>query len=521
MTRRGLFHIPPALLAAAAAPTRTTGGIAFNEDNSHYFFSRAGQRLDAETVASFVDQYAGTQVREFILSANSQRTSFASKAWDPIWKGYDPSGPDDQPLFASTPKEGRAGARKWVHTAWRLHQQGIDPYELWIRRAREKKLSPWISMRMNDLHNVDDPASYMHSTFWREHPDLLRFPWRVPTPGAPAADWRERAFDFQHQQVRDYHFKLIEEYCERYDFDGLELDWMRFGFHFKPGLEQQGGEVLNDFMRRTRSLLNGWEKKRGHPIKLGARVPSRPQTAWAMGLDGALWAKEGTVQMLVITPFWASVETDMPVELWRRLVGDNVTLAAGLELLIRPYHDYRKIQKNSLETVRGAAASLLSRGADRIYLFNYMDADTAIEDLSSMPALLRECGSLQTLAGKPRRHVVTYSDTWAPGEQQGSQLPKTIRAGGSGVFRLHTGPALRNAKVRLEIEGITDPAKVRIRVNGGDAILPLLGEAQVDKPAPAPTAKNWLWDLGACQNWIALEVSLPEGGKVHWVEILG
>jgi hypothetical protein len=187
MTRRGLFHIPPALLAAAAVPARTIGGIAFNEDNSHYFFSRAGQKLDAETVSSFVDQYAGTQVREFILSPNSQRTSFASKVWDPIWKGYDPAGPDGQPLFVSTPKDGRAGARKWVHTAWQLHQQGIDPYALWIRRARDKKLSPWISMRMNDLHNVDDPASYMHSTFWREHPDLLRFPWRNPTPGAPAA----------------------------------------------------------------------------------------------------------------------------------------------------------------------------------------------------------------------------------------------------------------------------------------------------------------------------------------------
>ncbi len=470
---------------------------------------------------SFVDQYSNTQVRELILSANSQRTSFASKVWDPVWKGYDPDGGDDQPLFASTPREARKSARSWVHTAWQLHQQGLDPYALWIRRAREKKLSPWISMRMNDLHNVDDPHSYMHSNFWREHPEFRRLEWRVPPPGMPAGDGRDRAFDFLHKEVRDYHFKLVEEYCERYDFDGLELDWMRFGFHFKPGQEQpQGGEALTDFMRRTRALLNGWEKKRGHEIALGARVPSRPQTAWAMGMDGARWASEGFVQMLVVTPFWASIETDIPIEQWRRLVGERVILAAGLELLVRPYHDYGKLQYNSLETVRGVAASLLSRGADRVYLFNYMDSQTAMEDVSNYPALLRECGSLQTLAGKPRRHIVTYSDTWAPGEPQGAQLPKTVRPGGWASFRLHVGPALQNAQLRLEIEG-PEPVHAEVHVNGAASSLPYLGEGPRDSPKPAPVGKTWLWQAGACEGWVVLDLRLPGGGKVHWVEISG
>jgi hypothetical protein len=34
-------------------------------------------KLDTETVASFIDQYAATQVRELMLSANSQRTQAA------------------------------------------------------------------------------------------------------------------------------------------------------------------------------------------------------------------------------------------------------------------------------------------------------------------------------------------------------------------------------------------------------------------------------------------------------------
>ena len=85
----------------------TRGGIALNEDCTHYFGSRAGQRLDAGKVASWVDQFAGTQVEELILNPNSMRTSYASKVWDPFWRGYDPNGPDDQPFLKSRPPKER------------------------------------------------------------------------------------------------------------------------------------------------------------------------------------------------------------------------------------------------------------------------------------------------------------------------------------------------------------------------------------------------------------------------------
>lgn len=81
--------------------TKAATGISLNEDNSHYYFSRAGQKLDAETVASFIDQYAGTQMRELMLSPNSQRTSYGS---------YDPAAPDDQPLLRSMTPEQRVSA---------------------------------------------------------------------------------------------------------------------------------------------------------------------------------------------------------------------------------------------------------------------------------------------------------------------------------------------------------------------------------------------------------------------------
>jgi hypothetical protein len=57
----------------------TIPGIVLNEDDSHYFFARAGQTLDKETVASFVDQYADTQVDRLVFNPNCMRTSYGSK----------------------------------------------------------------------------------------------------------------------------------------------------------------------------------------------------------------------------------------------------------------------------------------------------------------------------------------------------------------------------------------------------------------------------------------------------------
>ena len=495
---------------------KKSGGISLNEDNSHYFFTRAGKKLDAATVASFVDQYANTQVRELMFSANSMRTSFASKVWDPIWKDYDPNGADDQPLLASTPAAARKGARGWIHTAWQLHRDGIDPYQLWIARARQHGIAPWISMRMNDVHNVDDERSYMHSDFWRQHPEYRRVSYHLERSAA-------RSFDYGHKAVRDYHFKLVREYAERYDFDGLELDWMRFAYHFKPGNEQAGLNLLTDFTAEVRSLLNFWEKKRGHKIRLGARVPSRPQTARKLGYDVAAWAQRKLIDFLVVTPFWATIETDMPIEVWKDLLrGTNVTLAAGLELILRNHPDAKPVQMNTLETVRGAATAMLDRGADRVYLFNYMDAQTAMDGMENYPSLLREVGELSTLEGKPRRHIMTYADTWAPGEASAIPLPKDCQAGRWYGFRIATGsvPATNKINAFLGITGISEEVVKQsvIRING--EICPLTGVAELPKPKPdVPVYQFAIPRTLMNRGYNVIEISPKENCQVVWTEI--
>lgn len=405
-------------LPAAAQEPR---GLVINEDNSHFFGSREAGDMTLEGLHAFVDQYAGTKVSHLFLCPNAMRASYRSAVRDAIWDQRDQDNPD--PGFGG----------QWAANAKLLHERGLDPYAVWLARCREKGISPWLSMRMNDVHDVPNLKSFMHSTFWIEHPEY----WRVQG----GAGWTDRALNFAVPEVREHNMAFIRELLERYDPDGLELDWMRFGWHFVPGEEAEGAKILTQFMRDVRALTEEWSKKRGHAIQLGARVPTHPDAAAGLGMDGVTWAKEGLIDMLVPTPFWTSSDFDIPVELWRERLGDaagRVVIAPGLEHNVRGYPSGGAVP-NSLESCRGFAAASWHRGADQIYLFNFMDSGTIPVSTSDYRILLEQGLGLDISTSLPRRHIQAFRDTVPSGVSNGVVLPVNGRSGGT--FNLYIGPA--------------------------------------------------------------------------------
>lgn len=417
------------MLAGGGALAReTSAGLIINEDDSHFFGTRTSDQMTLDGLQAFVDQYANTNVSHLFLCPNAMKASYRSKVWDAIW---DLKGTQKPPT--------EEFAIKWVENARLLDERGLDPYAVWIARCREKGISPWISMRMNDVHNADDVNNYIHNSFWCEHPEY----WRVPG----AQGWVERAFDYGIPEVREHHMAFIRELLERYDPDGLELDWMRFGYHFKPGKEAEGSEILTQFMKDARALTKAWSAKRGHAIKLGVRVPTHPDAAKGLGMDGVRWVQEGLVDMLVPTPFWATADFDIPMELWRERIGEpakTIVLAAGQEVLLRAYPSAIQIE-NDITSVRGFAAAHLHRGADQIYLFNYMDFEPMKGPPGTYRKLLEEGLALETIVKLPRRYPVTYRDTVPTGFPNNAALPADGFKGG--VFRIYIGPAPQTGTV--------------------------------------------------------------------------
>lgn len=426
-------------------------GLVINEDNSHFFDTRPAETMTMEGLNAFVDQYAGTKVTHLFLSPNAMRASFRSSSREAIW--------DEGTQLV--PRADQPGGQ-WPSNARLLWERGLDPYAVWIARSREKGISPWLSMRMNDVHNVTEPKHFLHSSFWVQHPEF----WRVPGGGG----WTDRALDYGRPEVREHAMSFVRELLERYDPDGLELDWMRFGWHFAPGKEAEGAELLCAFMREVRELTKAASVKRGHAIKVGARVPADPDAARGLGMDGVRWAKEGLVDMLVPCPFWTTSDFDIPLEKWREQLGDvaqKIVLAPGLEYNIRA-HPGGGALANDLESVRGFAAASYYRGADQIYLFNFMDSETRPVSQRDYRTLLEQGMGRDIVTKLPRRHVASFHDTVPIGASSGAQLPLDTATGGA--IRLNIGPAFEKGKAMFLVglagrDGV-DKAVLNVAVNG-------------------------------------------------------
>lgn len=434
-----------------------------NEDCTNFFYfndttgGKGGVVLDR-----YIDVIAAAGVTTLLCNTNAQLTNYQSAVWESFWEGFDPEGPDDQPVLAGISAGGEAVTRwrRMITHMLALHQQGIDYPARVCQRCRQRGVSPWISLRMNDVHNNDEADHPIHSGFWRDNPRLYRRGY---------AGYFARAFDFSHAEVRQYYMSLIEETLERYDIDGLELDFLREPYLFSKGEEAAGKEILTAWIGEIRQRLDPYTRQRGHAIRLGVRTPSRPEVALALGLDPVEWARQGLVDLVVAAPRWATLEYDMPMREWRSRLGScQAILAGGLEVLIRS-HRSAPPRLSTPEEALGAAAQVLHAGADSVYLFNYFQnsypagGETG-ETLDAYRQLLGAFSSLAEIDKHARRHAITFSDVNGPeGDERGQvQLPaegKELR------FRLPTGPApdsRRQVELEIGLEGRQKAPAVKV-----------------------------------------------------------
>jgi len=259
-------------------------------------------------------------------------------------------------------------------------------------------------------------------------------------------------------------------------------------------------------------------------------VPSRPETALGLGLDAITWATEGLIDLLVVTPRWATLEFDMPIQQWREMLGtSNVTLAGGLEILYRPYPG-GPASIVTPELATGAAVSVLSQGADAVYLFNFFQDPALGRPLPVYQKTLKAMASLDSLDKQPRSIGVTYRDITAPGEEYQAPLPAT---GKEVVFPMRLGPIPDNRWLCGLLIGVASsqgtPMPVpMVWVNGNacevrndDTTKDGLRLISFNVPATALAAGTEVHEIKAAskgQNALTiqrLEVSLREPGGEH------
>ena len=446
--------------SAAEEGGRLTG-LLHNEDCTTFFDSQSFPAGKAgEITDRYVDVLAEAGVSVLFCNTNARRTNYPSEVWEAFWDGYDRDGPDDQPFLAGLEEEKRRHYRKRIDKIQGFHLQGVDYPGRMIQRCRHRGISPWISIRMNDVHENRNLAHPFHSDFWRK-PEYFR-------KGHPG--YYCRALDYAYPEVRNHYKALIVETLERYDVDGLELDFMREPYLFSKGEEKAGGKILTQWLREIRQLVDRAAARRGHSVKIGVRVPFHPETTLGLGLDAPTWAKQGLVDLVVTAPRWGTLNFDMPLGKWRQLLGDRVTLAGGLDMNYQPYPGGPRRVVDP-EYAAGAAVSVLAGGADIVYLFNYFQHGLPWS-LPEYKQTLRAFLSLDEVCKLPRRHGVTYREIVVPGEDYRAPLPATGR---ELSFDLPLGPkppADWQAEAIVEVAGQeTEQDAPAVTVNGVEGSL--------------------------------------------------
>ena len=253
---------------------------------------------------------------------------------------------------------------------------GTDCFQAVVDFCHEHDMEVFWSMRMNDTHDVahhPDKPYFLYPPLKEEHPD-----WLVGNPIDRTPHGRWSSVDYAVPEIRDLAFRYIEEVCDNYDVDGIELDYFRHLCYFKS--TAMGGKasdeeraMMTDLMRRIRKMTEERGMERGRPILVTVRVPDSVGYCRDMGFDIEKWLEEGLVDILVTTCYFRLNPWEYSVEL-----GHKYGVQVYPCLSDSRVRGETRFRRSSVESYRGRAMNAWKAGADGMHLFNSFNPNAAI-----------------------------------------------------------------------------------------------------------------------------------------------
>jgi hypothetical protein len=330
--------------------------IFFYEDSTQMLMSGDG-RMKRDQVERWVQTLAGTQVDVISwVAALPDVCFFDTRIGD---------------------RFGRGGS---VYESWEweivknlesLISAGDDPLKVVCETAHRAGIQVMAAVRMNDEHQ----GGSLQGGFFGSHPE-----WRIA---------KSVALDYSFAEVRDHRFAVIQEVVERFDVDGLELDWMRWMKIFPPGEGMKRAPILTDYVRSIRKMLDEEGKRKGRRLELGARVAPKLQRTREMGIDLGTWIAERLIDYVQPSEFIYN-NFNLPVEEYRELTQGT---QCGLYPTLHPYYDFwpkgeDEGRQLTIENYRALAHSYYAQGADGVSTYNFFPQELAFSPAYSESELL-------------------------------------------------------------------------------------------------------------------------------------
>ncbi len=350
----------------------------------------------------------------------------------------------------------------WRDDLLRWIEEGNDPPKIAVQEAHKRRLDVFYSMRLNDIHDAWGPVHF--PTFKAQHPE-----WMIGE-GHPYGV--ETALNFAIPEVRELKLRIIEEIFQKYDFDGMEIDFMRHLPHFIPGTEPENAHILTQFLREVRQHLDQRGQERGRPIELAVRVDENLEACSLDGFQVQTWIKEGLMDILIV----GAGAGDVAVEEFKELAADtSVLIYPCLEA-----YDGVWYRPRSTELRRALALNYWHQGADGIYTFNWYPHRFAVDEET---ALLKEIGDPNAMRFKPVMFVAEYGpqtlearpSPWSPHNYLHGVLPAELTEGQVVEVPILVGLDLpagageqppTRLELRIECEDLAPDDTLAIALNG-------------------------------------------------------
>ena len=342
-----------------------------------------------------------------------------------------------------------AGQQKLRDNLRHLIAEHGGPVTVITELCHEIGLEFFPSLRMNEHYDMEESAPN-YSRLRREHPELL-----IGRPGEAlpegSLEWGIRTgLNYTFPEVRSRMLGIIFELIERFDIDGIELDFMRHPAFFRVEEAYANRYLMTDLVRQTRGKLDQVGKARGRKLDLAARVPPTLADAARIGLDAAEWIRQGLVDLLIAGGGFRPFE--MPIREFVEAAQGTETRIYGCLEALRPLVDE--------EMLRAVAARYWQAGVDGLYLFNYY----------SMPAawkrdFLGQLADPEALARLDKHYALDKSGRERPTSQLGFSFSNAIPLAQLPVC-LESTLSDRGAVLRLDIADDLEAAAAEAALDG-------------------------------------------------------
>ena len=264
------------------------------------------------------------------------------------------------------------------------HQRGLEAF--WSSRICPVDFPQ--PLRIGGSIPHDDPSRL--NPLKAAHPDWVIDCW-----------WPQGLWNLAVPEVRERKVAIFRELLERYELDGIQLDFARHTPCLPPGREWALRDQVTEFVRLVRLMMLDIERCTGVPRLLAVRVGETIEGNHLDGFEVERWVADSLIDILNL----GGRTTTIDVEAFRCLTsGRHVQLCASFD----GHHTTDGYYFPPIEYLRGVFRNLRLQGVDTISLFNWACAVPSAYDEFELPGVMkcaahtqatREAGALDTMCG--------------------------------------------------------------------------------------------------------------------------